>query len=69
MERATVTEARSDYRSEWFEFEDVAYLNAAAIGVLPRVSIRAVQQALEWNKFPYKLPDSAHFAAILPPRP
>jgi cysteine desulfurase/selenocysteine lyase len=62
MERATVTEARSDYRSEWFEFEDVAYLNAAAIGVLPRVSIRAVQQALEWNKFPYKLPDSAHFA-------
>lgn len=57
-----MTESRTDWRSEWFEFEDAVYLNAASIGVLPRVSIRAVQQALEWNKFPHKLPDSAHFA-------
>jgi cysteine desulfurase/selenocysteine lyase len=62
MERSNVIEARTDWRSEWFEFEDAIYLNAASIGVLPRVSIRAVQQALEWNKFPNKLPDSAHFA-------
>jgi selenocysteine lyase/cysteine desulfurase len=57
-----VTEARSDWRSEWFEFEDAVYLNAAAIGPLPRVAIRAVQQALEFEKFPHRLPDGAHFA-------
>jgi selenocysteine lyase/cysteine desulfurase len=62
MERAIVTEARTDWRNEWFEFEDAVYLNAAAIGPLPRVSVRAVQQALEWEKFPHKLPEGAHFA-------
>jgi selenocysteine lyase/cysteine desulfurase len=55
-------EARSDWRSEWFEIEDAVYLDAASIGPLPRVSVRAVQQALEWEKFPYKLPEGAHFA-------
>jgi selenocysteine lyase/cysteine desulfurase len=62
MEQAAETDARIDWRSEWFEFEDAVYLNAASIGVLPRVSIRAVQQALEWMKFPNKLPADAHFA-------
>jgi cysteine desulfurase/selenocysteine lyase len=62
MEKAIVTEARTDWRSEWFEFEDVVYLNAASIGPLPRVAVRAVQQALEWEKFPHKLPEGAHFS-------
>ncbi len=62
MDGAIVTEARTDWRNEWFEFEDAVYLNAASIGPLPRVAVRAVQQALEWEKFPNKLPENAHFA-------
>jgi cysteine desulfurase/selenocysteine lyase len=50
-----------DWRKEWFEFDDVSYLNVAGQGPLPRVSIRAVQAALEWKKFPHQLPDSAYF--------
>ncbi len=50
-----------DWRTEWFEFEDVAYLNAAGQAPLPRVSVRAVQTALEWEKYPHTLPDSAYF--------
>ena len=50
-----------DWRTEWFEFEDVAFLNAAGQSPLPRVSIRAVHAALEWKKYPHKLPDSAYF--------
>ncbi len=50
-----------DWRKEWFEFDDVAFLNVAGQGPLPRVSVRAVQVALEWKKFPHQLPDSAYF--------
>ncbi len=50
-----------DWRTEWFEFDDVAYLNAAGQFPLPRVSVRAVQAALEWKKYPHQLPDSAYF--------
>jgi selenocysteine lyase/cysteine desulfurase len=50
-----------DWRAEWFEFDDVAFLNAAGQGPLPRVSVRAVQAALEWKKYPHKLPDAAYF--------
>ncbi len=50
-----------DWRAEWFEFDDVAFLNAAGQGPLPRVSVRAVQAALEWKKYPHKLSDSAYF--------
>ncbi|MGB6200656.1 MAG: aminotransferase class V-fold PLP-dependent enzyme, partial [Candidatus Acidiferrales bacterium] len=62
MERAIATKSRADWRNEWFEFDDAVYLNAASIGPMPRVSIRAVQQALEYEKFPNKLPEGAHFA-------
>jgi cysteine desulfurase / selenocysteine lyase len=62
MQKAIVTDARTEWRNEWFEFDDAVYLNAAAIGPLPRVAIRAVQQALEWQKFPNRLPEGAHFA-------
>ena len=50
-----------DWREEWFEFEDVAYLNAAGQGPLPRVSLRAAQVSLEWKKHPHLLPDSIYF--------
>ena len=50
-----------DWRAEWFAFDEVAFLNAAGQGPLPRVSARAVQAALEWKKFPHQLPDAAYF--------
>jgi cysteine desulfurase / selenocysteine lyase len=50
------------WREAWFDFEDVAYLNVAAQGPMPRVAIRAVQQALEWKKFPQRLADDVYFA-------
>ncbi len=50
-----------DWRAEWFEFDDVAFLNAAGQSPLPRVSLRAVQKALEWKKYPHQLPDAAYF--------
>ncbi len=50
-----------DWRTEWFEFEEVTYLNTASQGPLPRVSVRAVETALEWKKLPHRLPDSAYF--------
>ena len=58
---ATQAQAAIDWRKEWFEFEDVAYLNLAGQSPLPRAAIRAVQSALEWKKFPQKLPDEAFF--------
>ena len=51
----------TDWREEWFEFEDVAYLDAAGQGPMPKVSLRAAQAALEWKKFPHKMPESAYF--------
>ncbi len=50
-----------DWRKEWFEFEDVAFLNVAGQGPLPRISLRAAQAALEWKKFPHQIPDSVYF--------
>ena len=50
-----------DWRKEWFEFGDAAYLNAAGQAPLPRVSIRAVQAAIEWKKFPHQMPESVYF--------
>ncbi len=50
-----------DWRNEWFEFDDVAYLNAAGQSPMPRVSLRAAQKALEWKKYPHQIPDGAYF--------
>jgi len=50
-----------DWRSEWFEFDEVAYLNAAGQSPMPRVAVHAVQKALEWKKYPHQLPDAAYF--------
>src|ERR1700676_233608 len=51
----------TDWRKEWFEFEDATYLNAAAQGPLPRVALHAAAQALEWKKFPHTMPESIYF--------
>jgi len=51
----------TDWREQWFDFDDAAYLNTAGQGPLPRVSIRAAQQALDWKKLPHTMPDSIYF--------
>jgi cysteine desulfurase/selenocysteine lyase len=61
MNVKTEQAAATDWRAEWFEFDDVAYLNVAGQGPLPRVAIRAAQNSLEWKKFPHKMPDDAYF--------
>src|SRR5260370_10890690 len=55
------TSPAADYRQEWFEIEDAAYLNAASQAPMPKVAHRAVQAAIEWKKNPHHMPDSAHF--------
>lgn len=50
-----------DYRSEFADFEGVAYLNASLQGPMPLAAAREAQTALEWKKHPYVLPDSAYF--------
>lgn len=57
----TVAPLRTDWRKEWFEIEDAAYLNTAGQSALPKVALRAAQNALEWKKFPHRMPDEAYF--------
>jgi len=52
---------RVDWRQEWFEFEDATYLNLAGQSPMPKVSLRALQAAQEWKKFPHHKPDSTFF--------
>ena len=58
---ATATSPITDYRQEWFEIEDVTYLNVAAQSPMPKASHRAVQTAIEWKKFPHRITDAAYF--------
>jgi selenocysteine lyase/cysteine desulfurase len=58
---STITSPQIDWRQEWFEFEDATYLNLAGQSPLPRVSIRAVQAALEAKKFPHHKTDETYF--------
>ncbi len=46
-----------DWRQAWYMNDDVIYLNVAGQSPMPRVSLEAVQAALEWKKFPQKLTD------------
>jgi len=57
----TVTSSQTDWRQEWFEMEDATYLNLAGQSPMPKVSIRAVQAALEAKKYPHHNPDSTFF--------
>jgi selenocysteine lyase/cysteine desulfurase len=51
----------TDYRSEFADFEGVAYLNAALQGPMPLAAAREAQAALEWKKRPDRLTDTAYF--------
>lgn len=57
----TQTKPMTDYRSEWFEFEETAYLNISGQSPLPKVAIRAAQASIEWKKYPHKMPEDAFF--------
>src|SRR5947199_10446548 len=57
----TTTSPQTDWREEWFEFEDATYLNLAGQSPLPRVSLRAVEAALETKKFPHHKTDATYF--------
>jgi selenocysteine lyase/cysteine desulfurase len=57
----TAISPKTDWRQEWFEIEDATYLNLASQSPMPKVSIRAVQAALEANKYPHQKPDSTFF--------
>jgi len=54
----------TDWRREWFEFEDVAYMNVASQAPMPRVSIRAAQAAIEWKKYPHTLPEDVQTGLV-----
>jgi cysteine desulfurase/selenocysteine lyase len=55
------TPAKTNWRDEWNEFENATYLNVAGNGPLPKVSVKAAQGAIEWKKFPQRVPDEAYF--------
>jgi glutaredoxin len=57
------TQVVTNWKKEWFEIEDATYLNTAAHTVMPRVSIRAVEHALEAKKFPHRVDESVWFEA------
>ncbi len=52
---------RSDWRQEWFDNEEATYLNLAGQSPMPKAAVRAVQAAIEWKKFPQRIPDTAFF--------
>jgi len=57
------TQVVTNWKKEWFEIEDATYLNTAAHTVMPLVSIRAVEHALEAKKFPRRVDESVWFEA------
>jgi cysteine desulfurase/selenocysteine lyase len=61
MATATSSPAQTNWRDEWFEFEDATYLNVAANAPMPKASLKAAQAAIEWKKFPQHVPDEAYF--------
>src|SRR5919201_3623850 len=61
MATATTTRLRTNWQEEWFEIEDATYLNVSGQSPMPRVSIRAVQAALEAKKFPHHKTDATYF--------
>lgn len=55
------TPVRTDWREEWFEFEDATYLNLAGESPMPKVSLRAVQSAIADKKHPHHRADSVFY--------
>ena len=51
----------SAWREHWFEFDDAVYLNTAAEGLMPRVAVRAAQQAVDAKTFPHRAAAASAF--------
>lgn len=50
-----------DYRTDFVEFDDVIYLDAAGEGPMPRASLRSAETALEWKGRPDRIPPEEYF--------
>jgi selenocysteine lyase/cysteine desulfurase len=50
-----------DYRKEFFDFEDVAYLNCAAQGPLPRCTAEAIERMMAIKTRPDRMRDDIYF--------
>jgi cysteine desulfurase / selenocysteine lyase len=61
MSTAAISSTQTNWREEWFEFEDATYLNLAGESPMPKVSLRAVQAAIADKKFPHHRPDSVFY--------
>jgi len=59
---ATAMTPSVDWRQAWYANAAVVYLNVAGQAPMPRVSLDAVQAALEWKKFPHALTDQGEMA-------
>lgn len=57
----TAAPIQTDWREEWFEFEDATYLNLAGESPMPKVALRAVQAAIADKKYPHHRPDSVFY--------
>src|SRR2546422_5084458 len=57
----TTASLQTDWRQESFEIDDATYLDLASQSPMPKVSIRAVQAALEAIKNPHHKADSTFF--------
>jgi cysteine desulfurase/selenocysteine lyase len=57
----TSTPVRTDWREEWFEFEDATYLNLAGQSPMPKVSLRAIQAAIADKKYPHHRTDAVFY--------
>src|SRR5262249_51680187 len=61
MATATTIGTTVDWRREWNEFEGVTYLNLAGNSPIPKDAIKRLEEAIEWKKFPQRIPDAAFF--------
>lgn len=51
----------TDYRKEFFDFDNVVYLDVSGQGPLPRVASQALRRAIEWKEQPQKMPADMYF--------
>ena len=52
---------KTDWRSEFFDFDDATYLAMAAQGPLPRAAFKALEASLELKRHPYRIEESTYF--------
>lgn len=61
MSTAAISPTQTNWREEWFEFEDATYLNLAGESPMPKIALRAVQAAIADKKYPHHRPDSVFY--------